>query len=382
MKFNLKKYFQTLGVTLGVILLAVVVLMGTVNFSDREFLSNTDGTVAVSDNGVINVLLMCTDNDGLRTDAIMLATFDTNAKTVNMLSVPRDLRMYVGNRYQKINAAHAFSRNGQIDGAKGTVEAVSRLTGVDIHYYVDFSFASIANIIDELGPVNFTIPDLYGDGVGMVYDDPAQDLHINLKPGNQNLNGEQVVHLLRYRKDNRGRDYPRGDLQRIEVQQEFIKDLVDQKLNLDVIFNIPKIFGAVKSEIKTNIEVRDVLSYYQCLEGLTSGGIRTETVQGDSTYDSANGSVFVPNMGELKILISKMFTGADTNNMWYAEPGIQPELMHDGYMTVGGYVRSATPENLAAYKGSEVTNDELCLIRGIMQTVTTEETEQTEPTAE
>lgn len=370
MRFNVKKYFQVLGVTLGVIFLGIFVTLGMVNFSDRTPQEANDGTVAVGDAGVINVLMMCTDNDGLRTDAIMLASFDTNSKSVNMLSIPRDLRMYVGNRYQKINAAHAFSRDGQIGGAKETVETVSRLTGVPIHFYVDFSFTSVAKLIDQLGPINFTVPDLYGDGVGMVYDDPVQNLHINLKPGNQNLNGEQVVHLLRYRKDNHGRGYPMGDMQRIQVQQEFIKTLVDQKLNIDLIFKIPNIFGTIKSEIKTNIEVRDVLNYYQCLEGLTSGGIQTVTVPGDPTNDSANGDVFVPNMGQLKLLIGEMFKDANLDEMWYAEPGIQPELYADGYMTTGGYVRSANPNNLSSYSATEVTNDELCLIRGITQTVT------------
>ena len=52
--------------------------------------------------GKINVLLMGVDVDGLRTDAIMLASFDTETKEVNMLSIPRDTKMYIGNRYQKL----------------------------------------------------------------------------------------------------------------------------------------------------------------------------------------------------------------------------------------------------------------------------------------
>ncbi len=370
MKFSIKKYFQVLGVTFGVIFLALMVVMGTVNFSGKNLASNgNDGTVAVGDAGAINVLMMCTDEDGLRTDAIMLASYDTKNKTLNVLSIPRDLRMYIGNRYQKINAAHAFSVNGEIGGASATVEAVSRLTGVPVNYYVEFSFDSVAKIMDELGPVNFTVPDLYGDGVGMVYDDPYQNLHINIKPGNQNLNGQQIVHLLRYRKDNNGRGYPMGDVQRIEVQQEFIKTLVDQKLNLDIIFKIPNIFGAIKSQLKTNFEMRDVLSYYRYLEGISSLSVRTETVPGDATHDSANGDVFIPNMGNLKNLVSEMFTNADAGNMWYAEPGVQPSLYPDGYMTTGGYVRSANQSTLSGYKAAEVTNDELCIIRGITQTV-------------
>ena len=200
----MKKYFQSLAVALGVLLVVFFALMG-IDFTGgaaKLRASLNGGLTTPGNGGIINVLVMCTDADGLRTDAIMLASYDTEANTVNMLSVPRDLRMYIGNRYQKVNAAHAYSTDGKIAGALGTCEAIARLTGVPINYYIDFSFSTMEKVMDSIGPVTFTIPDLYGDGVGMVYDDPTQDLHINLPPGTYELNGEQVVHLLRYRKGN------------------------------------------------------------------------------------------------------------------------------------------------------------------------------------
>lgn len=41
-------------------------------------------------------------------------------------------------------------------------------------------------------------------------------------------------------------------------------------------------------------------------------------------------------------------------------------------------MRSTDPDTLAQYKASEVTNDELCLIRGIDQSDDTESTESVE----
>jgi LCP family protein required for cell wall assembly len=377
MKFNVKKYFQVLGTALGVIFLAFMVVMGF-DFSGGGASDGDEGVVAVEDGGTINVLMMCTDNDGLRTDAIMLASYNTETNAVNMLSVPRDLRMYIGNRYQKINAAHAFSKDGVIGGPAATCEAVTRLTGVPINYYVDFSFAAIAKIMDELGPITFTIPDLYGDGVGMVYDDPAQDLHINLPPGTYELNGEQVVHLLRYRKGNPDpvtnirKTYPGGDADRIKVQQDFVRALVDQKLNLALIKKIPSIFSDVKSEIKTNFTVKDILKYSKYLKNFSSAGINSITLPCDATHDSANGDVFIPNMNKLQTIVRDMFGGTG-DNMWYAEPGVEPQLYSSGYMTVGGYVRSTDKGVLSTIKATEATNDELCLIRGIDQSDDIEE---------
>ena len=373
MKFNVKKYFQVLGTCLGVIFLAFMVFMGFDFTGGAGVADNVEeGTVAVEHGGTINVLLMCTDEDGLRTDAIMLASYNTKENTVNMLSIPRDLRMYIGNRYQKINAAHAYETDGVIGGPTETCEAVTRLTGVPINYYVDFSFDAVAHVINELGPVEFTIPDLYGDGVGMVYDDPVQGLHINLPPGTYELDGSQVVQLLRYRKGNPDpvtgirKSYPNGDADRIKIQQDFMKALVDQKLNISLIQKIPSIFTDVKNEIKTNLSVKDVLKYSKYLTDFTSAGIRSETVPGDSTNDSSNGDVFVPDMKKLQTLVQDMFD-VSGENMSYANPDETPKLYSSGYKTLGGYVRSTDPGVLGSLKASEATNDELCLIRGINQ---------------
>lgn len=376
MSFSVKKYFQVLGICLGILLIGFFVVMGfdiTGGAGQNEDVDNT-GTVAVEAGGTINVLLLCTDEDGLRTDAMMLASYNTKDNTVNMLSIPRDLRMYVGNRYQKINAAHAYMTDGVIGGATAACEAVTRLTGVPINYYVDFSFDAVAHVINELGPVTFEIPDIYGDGVGMVYDDPVQSLHINLPPGVHELDGTQVVHLLRYRKGNPDpvtgiyKSYLNGDADRIKVQQDFLKSLVDQKLNISLIQKLPAIFTDIKKEIKTNLTVKDVLKYSKYLSNFTSAGIVTETVPGEPTTDSANGDVFIPDMHALKAMNERMF-GVYTDNMWYANPDvrdtIENKLYSSGYMTLGGYVRSTDSGVLASYKATDVTNDELCLIRGI-----------------
>lgn len=376
-KSFVKKYFQSLLAAFGVVLLAFFVLMGF-DFTGGARLQQEMGSNALvpTDGGVINVLLMCTDNDGLRTDAMVLVSYNTDENTINMLSIPRDLRMYVGNRYQKINAAHAFYSNGSMAGPIGTCEAVSRLTGVPINYYVDFSFSTIAKVMDSIGPVTFTIPDLYGDGVGMVYDDPTQNLHIKLPPGTYPLNGEQVVHLLRYRQGNADpvtgirKGYINGDEDRIKLQQEFIRALVDQKLNLSIIQKIPSIFSNIMNDLDTNLAIKDVIRYSKLLVNFSSTGIRTETVPGNNTDESSNGAVFIPNMLALEYLINDMFTNADTSKMSYANPNVSIPLYADGYVTKGGYVRTKNKGELENLSGNEISNDELCLLRGVSQTFT------------
>lgn len=332
MRFNVKRYFQVLGISLAVLIVAAAVCMG-IDFTGSEDIAVIDNTSTVEvEGGKINVLLMGTDVDGLRTDAIMLACIDTDAKQVNMLTIPRDTKMYIGNRYQKINAAHAYmGSDGEIGGPTATCEAVTRLTGIPINYYVDFTFDGVAHVINELGPIEFTIPDLYGDGVGMVYDDPVQSLHINLPPGlygdggdYPGLNGSQAVWLMRYRHGNvdpstgRFKGYTNGDTDRVEMQQKFIKAVVDQKVNAGLILKIPAIFKEISSEIKTNLSISDVIKYSKFITDFSSDSIHSYSLPGEYGYDSSNGDVWIPDMDAIRDMVQNVFgydaSGATTGN--------------------------------------------------------------------
>lgn len=325
-KFNIKRYFQVLGITLAIIAALAAAALGfdfAALRTGQETAENTNTADIERNAERINVLLMGVDVDGLRTDAIMLVQYDVQKNEVNMLSIPRDTKMYIGNRYQKINAAHAFVKDGKAGGPEATVEAVSRITGVPINYYVDFTFDAVAHVINELGPITFTIPDLYGDGVGMVYDDPVQSLHINLPPGTYELDGQKAVWLMRYRHgnpDSNGhfKGYVNGDADRVEMQHEFLKALVDQKVNASLILKLPAIFKDVSSEIKTNLTAKDVVKYAKYLKGFTSTGIHAYSLPGEYGDDSANGSIWKINIAETQKLIQEAFgydaSGITVNN--------------------------------------------------------------------
>ena len=355
-KFNVKRYFQVLGISLAVIIAVAAVCMG-IDFSgsnNEEAVDNTS-TVEAAD-GKINVLLMGVDVDGLRTDAIMLASFDTETKEVNMLSIPRDTKMYIGNRYQKINAAHAFvDESGEIGGATATCEAVTRITGIPINYYVDFSFDAVAHVIDELGPIEFTIPDLYGDGVGMVYDDPVQSLHINLPPGDYQLNGQQAVWLMRYRHGNVNpstgvfKGYVNGDSDRVEMQQKFLKAVVDQKVNASLILKIPSIFKDISSEIKTNFTVSEVIKYSKYLADFSSVNIHSYSLPGEYSSDSANGDVWIPNMDEIRTMVQDVF-GYPADNITTDNP--KNATRESGSSSSSGISSSSSNTSNSSYSSS------------------------------
>lgn len=288
---------------LGILLAFVIIAMGTNLFEDDDIL-------APLEDGKINVLLIGVDESGLRTDAIMVASYDVNEGEVNLLSVPRDTKVYITNKKatRKINAVHAMTGdtdNKKILGVQASAEAVTQLTGIPINYYIEFSFLSIDHLFDSLGGVTYDIPDVEGKGRGMNYDDPYQNLHIHLKPGMQTLSGNQVQQFLRYRKSNYGVGTG-SDTDRVKRQQEFFKAVIDQKLNVSLISKIPSIYSQLSKEIKTNISMGDITKYIRYLNKISGENIKSFSLVGENRMISGV-SYFVCDLSKTKTMLSENF---------------------------------------------------------------------------
>ena len=304
---DIEKPKKKIGKILLCILLALVVflfvIMGFGLFDDSNIL-------APIENGKINVLLLGVDESGLRSDTIMAAAYDANAAKVNLLSIPRDTKVYIENRKitRKINEVHALSskkKSGEIVGAEAMAEAITQLTGIPINYYAEFSFSSIDRLFDILGPVEFDVPDVEGKGRGMNYDDPYQNLHIHLKPGLQKLSGNQIQQFLRYRKSNYGVGTG-SDTDRVTRQQALFKAVIDQKVNLSILPKVPAIFSQISKEIKTNIETGDITKYIRYIAKLSGDSVTTHTLPGENKTLSG-GSYFVVNIEEATIMLRDVF---------------------------------------------------------------------------
>ena len=304
-KFSAKKRAVIFGISLLVLVVAFIAIMGFGGFfSLDEGYDNPEEMVAKVDKetGKINILAIGLDNDGMRTDTIMVASYDLDSNLVNILSIPRDTRMYVGGNYQKINCAYAVTKNGKKNGVNGTIEAVTRLTGIPIHYYAEFTFETFREAIDALGGVDFDIPQ------NMNYDDPAQDLHIHLKKGFQHLDGDKSEQLVRFRK------YPMGDIDRVKVQQSFIKALAEQKLNASIIGKLPDLFKVLQKDVKTNFKLSDITKYALNLAELSSENIKAYSLPGTADSESYGASYWVADMAQTKVLIEETF-GYDASNV-------------------------------------------------------------------
>ena len=82
----------------------------------------------------------------------------------------------------------------------------------------------------------------------------------------QTLNGDQVVQLLRWRKNNSGGGYPEGDIGRIRTQQEFLQALFDQMLQLENVTKIRSICSSIFNNVETDFKLGELI--WLAMEGL------------------------------------------------------------------------------------------------------------------
>ena len=138
---------------------------------------------------------------------------------------------------------------------------------------------AVKEAVDSVGGIEFDVP------VDMAYDDPYKDLHINLKKGRQFLNGEQVCSLLQFRKNNDGTGYSDGDLSRIRVSQEFIKELFNQKFNKDNLDKAADIYKTLSGNIESNCSIADFSDIISVLNDTLDNGISFATVPGENVIN-------------------------------------------------------------------------------------------------
>ena len=227
---------------------------------------------AVRKDNVYTLLVVGRDRVGMNTDSIMVARFDCDNHTANIVSIPRDTLVNVPWAVKKVNSVYGSA------GIDGLVSEIEDLVGFGIDSYAIVNTYVFQQIIDCIGGVYFDVP------IYMYYDDPEQDLYISLAPGYQLLNGNQCEQVVRFRQNNDGTGYPNGDLGRIETQHAFFEALAKQVLQLGNISNLPQIISLVIDNTDTNLTSGNIAFYAQEFLKMRSEDINFYTLPYESVY--------------------------------------------------------------------------------------------------
>lgn len=306
-------------ITILIIILILLILAGSL-FGYRVYkngggLQGVLATIVGHDENTLKnlpkVYCLVTGQSQNLTDTIMLCSYDPKTQEASILSIPRDT--FVGKNkksataFDKINALYQSS-------PEKTVQAVSKLTGIDIKYYLNIDTEALKELVDSVGGVYFDVP------IDMDYDDSAQSLHIHMKKGYQLLDGDKAEQVLRFRHNNNGTSYPTeygdNDLGRMRTQRDFIQAVVKKMATPSTLTKINDFIKIANKNVTTNLDLSLAKDYAPYAVEFKSENLKTGVLPG--TPELCNGVwIYTHNATETKQVVKELFGNeeeSDTNN--------------------------------------------------------------------
>ena len=247
----------------------------------------------------INVLLLGASQN--LTDTIMVASYDPNSQTASLMSIPRDT--FVGRSKSRATASDKINSLYQY-GPERTLKAVNDITGLDIKYYLAVDTKALRELVDAIGGVTFNVP------IDMKYTDTSQKLYIDLKAGEQVLDGNKAEQVVRFRHNDDGSSYPvsygDNDLGRMKTQRDFLIAVAKQTLKPSNILKLTELVDIAKNNVTTNLEFDVIKDYIPHMVEFSTENITTGALPG--TPEKCNGVwLFIRDKTESQKLIDQLF---------------------------------------------------------------------------
>ena len=210
-----------------------------------------------------NILLLGLDqrwqvqHRSFRTDTIMVASLNPDAKEGVLFSIPRDLYVEVpGHGKRRINIVHVL---GETQGYPGggpalLMETIRRDFGIPLHGYVMVNFQGFREIVDLLGGVDIYVEKEIWDN--KYPDDRGDEITIHIPAGQQHMDSET---LLRYCRSRYGSD----DFDRMARQQKALIALGQKSLSLRMLPRLPELLQTMSHTFYTDLQPAEILHLAQ-----------------------------------------------------------------------------------------------------------------------
>ncbi|MBT2491345.1 LCP family protein [Streptomyces sp. ISL-96] len=255
------------------------------------------------DNGSLDILVLGSDSrsgdnakygedeGGARSDTAMVMHVYEGHKKASLVSIPRDTLITrptctsdTGGGTVPGGEQRMFNTAYQVGGPACAVKTVEKMSGIRMDHYVEVDFTGFKKLVDDLGGVEITT-------TRSINDDKS---HLDLKPGTHTLDGEKSLALVRTRKS----VGDGSDLGRIQLQQAFMKALINQVKDVGVFTSPKKLYDLADSATKTVTtdsdlaSVNDLVAFAGGLKGIGPGDMKMVTLP--VRYDPADPNRVLP----------------------------------------------------------------------------------------
>ena len=228
--------------------------------------------------GTLNVLLLGSDRRsgiGFRTDTILIASVQPATGLVALISVPRDLYVYLpGYTVSRINSAWIYGETLGYPGGGPQLlfDTVRYNLGVPIDRYALVEMAGFQQAIDILGGVDVRVACDFTDWrlrrPGLPQQSVSSWALFTIPRGVVHMDGDAALWYARSRSRS-------SDFDRARRQQEVLRSLYRAALHPEVLTRIPELYRALESTVKTDADLDDVLSLAPFVTSLEPAHLRS-----------------------------------------------------------------------------------------------------------
>jgi len=235
---------------------------------------------------LFNILLMGQDNevtgdDLARTDTMIVVSINRDTNTVAMLSLPRDLYVYMPQvGMNRLNVAYGVGSALGWDGGPFFYmrQVILYNLGINVHYFAMVDLTNFAKLIDSIGGVDIAVDcaiqdyQIRGATVpsGAQLTDP-EALQYTLPIGYYHMSGQEALWYARSRGNSD--DFDRGRRQQAIIRAAF-RAVRDQGLLSDI-GRLPGLISDGLASVDTDLRVEDVLGLIPTALSLDPDSIET-----------------------------------------------------------------------------------------------------------
>jgi LCP family protein required for cell wall assembly len=256
----------------------------------------------LTDNQTINFLLLGSDKRPgqtyFRTDTIIIAIVRPGVGQVALISVPRDLYVYIPTiGMDRVNTAYEYGQMHQYPGG-GTAllkDTILYNLGIRIDHLAIVDFDGFRRIVDTLGGLDVPVFCSYTDWhlIDPSYDPEDEDnwALYTVSPGMVHMDGDLALWYARSRK--KSSDFDRG-----RRSQEVLRALYGRALQVNAISKIPQLYEDLSSSVITDLGLDGITKMAPLALHLTNADIRSYYIGSDdvtSWMTPGGASVLLPN---------------------------------------------------------------------------------------
>lgn len=204
-------------------------------------------------------------------DTFILALIDAERQKVQLISIPRDSYVDIpGYRKDKINSAYSKG------GAALLRKTLEDWLDLKIAGYAAINYQGFIDLVDIVEGLDVNV------SRDMEYDDPINGTHINLKKGQQVLNGKKALDFVRFRQSNDGNHAT--DYDRMERQQTALKILADKLISMKSLTRYQGILDILSNNIKTTLTAEEMHLLIRKFYSFDINNLQTSSIMGESIY--------------------------------------------------------------------------------------------------